>query len=168
MKNLLFALSILFFLMACNSSTTSQYEENKSDSTIVTSHDSVIDTTQLNTNPVIDTLINNQKFKATGNEPFWLVEIDFSKSIHFKTMNGLDITTPIPEGVKITGTNTTRYSTVTDQGDLIVEITHEECINDMSGLKSDYSVLVRFKNKTATTYEDFKGCGMYEGQNPKN
>ncbi|MEJ7827951.1 MAG: hypothetical protein WKF91_07145 [Segetibacter sp.] len=42
----------------------------------------------------------NKTFFISANEPFWSLEIDFNKYMHFKTPGGFEITTPIPEGVK--------------------------------------------------------------------
>ncbi|MEO6166246.1 MAG: META domain-containing protein [Chitinophagales bacterium] len=100
-------------------------------------------------------------FTASGNEPFWSLEIDFSKSMHFKTLNGFEITTPIPEGVKAMDSNVTFYSAKTEQGALTVQLAKQECINDMSGKKLDYSVTVDAKNNTDKDYTTYKGCGQY-------
>ncbi|MBA3649703.1 MAG: hypothetical protein H0W62_14365 [Chitinophagales bacterium] len=109
--------------------------------------------------------IFSEKFKqgidfiASGNEPFWSLEIDFSKSMHFKALNGFEITTPIPEGVKAMDSNVTRYSAKTEQGVLTVQVAKQECINDMSGKKLDYSVTVDVKNNIDRDYTTYKGCG---------
>lgn len=39
-----------------------------------------------------ETINNEIEFKATGNEPFWLVEIDSDKNIHFKQLDGIELT----------------------------------------------------------------------------
>ena len=38
-------------------------------------------------------------FEATGNEPFWSLEIDFDRQMHFKTLHELDLTTPVPRNL---------------------------------------------------------------------
>ncbi len=100
-------------------------------------------------------------FTASGNEPFWSLEIDFNKYMHFKTLAGFEITTPVPEGVKAMDANVTRYAAQTEQGVLTVQIAKQECINDMSGKKSEYNVSIDVKNNTDKNYTTYKGCGNY-------
>ena len=78
-----------------------------------------------------------------------------------KTLNGFEITTPVPEGIKAADSNVIRYRAVTAEGELIVQIAKHECINDMSGKKSDYSVSIDVKNNTDKNYTNYKGCGEY-------
>jgi uncharacterized membrane protein/heat shock protein HslJ len=100
-------------------------------------------------------------FLASGNEPFWSLEIDFDKSMHFKTPDGFELNTPVPNGVKAMDANVTRYSTQTEQGILTVQIVQQECINDMSGEKLRYAVTVDAKNNTDKDFQIYKGCGRY-------
>jgi uncharacterized membrane protein len=106
-------------------------------------------------------LTSGVDFTASGNEPFWSLEIDFDKSMHFKTVSGFEITTPVPEGVRAMDVNVTRYAAQTEQGLLTVQISQQECINDMSGKKSDYNVTVDVKTNTDKNYKTYKGCGNY-------
>ncbi len=106
-------------------------------------------------------LTNGIDFTASGNEPFWSLEIDFNKSMHFKTPGGFEITTPVPEGVKAMDANVTRYAAKTEQGLLTVQIAKQECINDMSGKKSDYKITVDVKSNTDKNFTTYKGCGNY-------
>jgi uncharacterized membrane protein/heat shock protein HslJ len=101
------------------------------------------------------------EFTASGNEPFWSLEIDFNKSMHFKTLTGFEITTPVPKAVKAMDANVVRYSAKTEQGILTIQLAKKECINDMSGLKSDYSVTIDAKNNTDKKLIRYKGCGKY-------
>lgn len=100
-------------------------------------------------------------FIASGNEPFWGLEIDFDKSMHFKMVSGFEIITPAVEGVKAMDANVIRYSAKTEQGVLTVQIAKLECINDMSGEKSGYSVTIDTKNNTDKDDSIYKGCGQY-------
>lgn len=70
-------------------------------------------------------------FIATGNEPFWSLEIDFEKTMHFKMVGGFEITTPAVEGVKAMDANVIRYHANTEKSTLIVQVQKLECINDM-------------------------------------
>lgn len=100
-------------------------------------------------------------FLATGNEPFWSLEIDFEKTMHFKMVGGFEITTPAVEGVKAMDANVIRYHANTEKGTLIVQVQKLECINDMSGEKLDYTVTINTKNNTDKGYATYKGCGQY-------
>lgn len=100
-------------------------------------------------------------FIASGNEPFWSLEIDFNKSMHFKMVSGFEINTPAVEAVKAMDANVTRYSAKTEQGILTVQVQKLECINDMSGEKSDYTVTIDTKNNTDKDHRTYKGCGQY-------
>ncbi len=111
-------------------------------------------------------LSNGVDFTASGNEPFWSLEIDFDKYMHFKTPGGFEIITPVPEGVRAMDANVTRYAARTERGLLTVQIAKQECINDMSGKKSDYNVTVDVKTNTDKNYKTYKGCGNYITDHP--
>ena len=101
-------------------------------------------------------------FTATGNEPFWSLEIIVDKSIHFKTPDGFEIITPFVKGVNAADANITRYKSVSDSSELSVQISKRKCINTMSGRESDFQVSIRIKkpNGSISTYD---GCGSYIG-----
>lgn len=100
-------------------------------------------------------------FLASGNEPFWSLEIDFDKTMHFKMAGGFEVITPAVEGVKAMDANVIRYHASTEKGTLTVQIQKLECINDMSGEKLDYTVTIDTKNNTDKDYTTYKGCGRY-------
>ncbi len=99
-------------------------------------------------------------FFANGNEPFWSLEIDFDKYMHFKTLNGIDITTPAVKGEKAMDAPVTRYAASTEKGMLIIQVAKQECINDMSGEKFPYKVTVDVKLNSEVDYTTYKGCGQ--------
>ena len=100
-------------------------------------------------------------FIASGNEPFWSLEIDFDKSMHFKMPDGFEINTPAVKGLKAMDANVTRYNATTEKGTLTVQIQKLECINDMSGEKLGYTVSIYMKNNTNKGDRSYKGCGQY-------
>jgi heat shock protein HslJ/uncharacterized membrane protein len=100
-------------------------------------------------------------FIASGTEPFWSLEIDFDKTMHFKTVSGLDIKTPAATGVKAMDAKVTRYASDTENGSLIVQIMKRECVNNMSGERSAYSVTVDAKNNIDKELKKYEGCGQY-------
>ena len=100
-------------------------------------------------------------FTASGNEPFWSLEINFDITMRFKTLSGIDMNIPVPKGIKAMDDNITRYAAQNEKGSLIVQLAKLDCINDMSGKKSDYTVTINFKNDTDINYINYKGCGQY-------
>ncbi len=100
-------------------------------------------------------------FKATGNEPFWSLTIDFNRQMRLKTLNGLEIITPVPE-VTYPQEGMTEWNAATEAGELVVTVTRAKCQDTMSGDSSDYQVQVRVVvgNKGEKTY---LGCGNYQG-----
>ncbi len=102
-------------------------------------------------------------FKATGNEPFWHLEIDFAnKKMKFKTMEGDSIVTPLPKLVKPQDIDAVSYRAQTESGALNVMIIRDECIDSMSGKKSGYKVRVNVQMGDAEM-KDYNGCGDYKG-----
>lgn len=100
-------------------------------------------------------------FIASGSEPFWSLKIDFDKQMHFKTVGGFEITTPVSEGVKAMDAQVVRYRAQTEGGELIVQLARRECINNMSGVKFEYSVSVETKHNIDKDYVRYEGCGTY-------
>lgn len=100
-------------------------------------------------------------FIGSGTEPFWSLEINFDKQMHFKTVGGFEITTPVPEGAKAMDAQVMRYRAQTEEGEIIVQLAHRECINSMSGEKSEYSVTVDTKKREDKEYARHEGCGTY-------
>lgn len=102
-------------------------------------------------------------FLASGNEPFWSLEINFDAGMTFKTPDGYEISAPVPDVVKAMDANVLRYAATTEKGTLTVQIQQMECINDMSGEKLDFQVTVDTKQAADKELKTFKGCGRYLG-----
>jgi heat shock protein HslJ len=97
---------------------------------------------------------------ASGNEPFWSLEIDFDKYMHFKTPDGIDITTPSVTPVKAMDADVIRCTAETGTGALIIQLFKKECINDMSGEKFPFTVTVERRMNTEKEFTVYKGCGQ--------
>ena len=85
-------------------------------------------------------------FIATGNEPFWSIEIDEEKFIRYSTPDCVELTTPPVKATNINAT-TKLYEAETDMGKLELQIMNKTCINDMSGDSSAYTVHLTIKLK---------------------
>lgn len=102
-------------------------------------------------------------FKATGNEPFWNLEIDFAnKRMKFRALEGDSIVTPLPKLVKPQDIDAVSYRAQTESGALNVMIIRDECADSMSGKKSGYKVRVSVQMGDADM-KDYTGCGDYKG-----
>ena len=101
-------------------------------------------------------------FKAQGNEPFWSVEIDFDKQIHFKSLNHpAELIAPVPKPAQMQDAQGERYRAVTEAGELIVTILKDSCTDSMSGDGFPYKVRVDAKLTSDADYAHYEGCGRY-------
>lgn len=100
-------------------------------------------------------------FYARGNEPNWVLEIDFDSSMKFSEMNGLNIITPSVKGIKAQDADVTNFRAQTESGELSVTISKVKCQDNMSGEMFDYNVRVAFKRNNETDFTEFNGCGKY-------
>ena len=100
-------------------------------------------------------------FIASGNEPFWSLEIDFDTLMRFKMPVGYEIKTPAVKGLKAMDANVIRYQASNDKSTLTVQIQKLDCLNDMSGVKLPYTVTISTKNNTDKNEVNYKGCGQY-------
>lgn len=93
-------------------------------------------------------------FRATGNEPFWLLEITEGKHIRFVfAAEQREVLTPVPEPEVDETAGTRLYHAVTEAHDLRVLIERKRCIDDMSGRPHEATVTVTLDEET------YRGCG---------
>ncbi len=96
-------------------------------------------------------------FRAVGQEPGWLLEIDAERSLRFLYDYGArEITAPAPKPVTAGGR--TVYRLATAQGALVVEIEPAPCADAMSGEAFEARVTV------AVGGAAYAGCGRALGQ----
>ncbi|SFG11996.1 META domain-containing protein [Pontibacter chinhatensis] len=96
-------------------------------------------------------------FVATGNEPFWSLELDEEGQLTFRTLSEGDqsIKIPMPAAEKVSGEEGTVYKAQTSSGPLEIRLLRQPCEDTMSGKKSPYTVAVRYKG------QEYSGCGNY-------
>lgn len=120
----------------------------------------VLKTTKPTGLPQMEDARVKQKFKATGNEPFWGLEIDPKKNtISFKEPEGTSITVSIPRPQMLNGKLI--YKTDANLGKLEVAILEETCQDGMSGEMFTHKVSVTFKTPEMEEAKTFRGCGEY-------
>lgn len=100
-------------------------------------------------------------FYALGNEPFWSLDMDFEKEFQFKNIDGLSIIVPAIEGVKAMDADVTRYRSVNESHELIIQVHRQNCSDTMSDNKFDYKVTVDYKELGDKVYSKLIGCGNY-------
>lgn len=159
--NCFLLLSSFCFFCSCN---PAQKSVEKND---VTTMDSLFSTNGFAPNDTVGLDFFAKKFRtgidfhSTGNEPFWGLEIDFDKAMEFSAMGELPIRFEPPFTTTPSGANAVQYQAQSAQGMLKVLLQKQTCVNDMSGIASDYSVTVSVKNNTDTGFKVYKGCGRY-------
>ena len=99
--------------------------------------------------------------KAQGNEPFW--SVTFTKTE--MELSGLDIetlTVPLPKEItRPVDANVYAYRAQTEQGDLFVELTPENCDDTMADRSYPFSARVQVKRAGAADYTTYVGCADY-------
>ena len=100
-------------------------------------------------------------FYASGNEPFWSLDMDLDKNFHFKNLDGLDFIAPAVKPISAMDADVTRYRSITEAGEIIIQLFHNECADNMSGEKFYYGVSIDFKTNNETDYKTYKGCGRF-------
>ena len=98
-------------------------------------------------------------FFASGNEPFWSLDMDFEKQFTFAAMDGFTLVTPAIAESKSKKKNIHLYHSQSEAGEMVITLLEKECINSMSGAKSTYQVTVRVKANNDKDFIDYQGCG---------
>ncbi|MEO6165874.1 MAG: META domain-containing protein [Chitinophagales bacterium] len=98
-------------------------------------------------------------FYASGNEPFWSLDISEGNFIKLNTADGFNLNTPYVNGIKAMDANVSRYYSQTESGTLQIQIQQQRCIDGMSGIESDYKVAVEAKYAGENELRHFEGCG---------
>lgn len=97
-------------------------------------------------------------FIATGNEPFWSIEIDEEKFIRYTTPEGVELSAPPVKPDNIDAV-TKLYKAETEAGKLELQVMNKMCINDMSGDSLAYTVHVSIQLKKDEKPRVLHGCG---------
>lgn len=98
-------------------------------------------------------------FYATGNEPSWSLDISKDDNISFITLEGLTMEVPFIKGVKAADAAITLYHSQTSSGDLKIQTQQMSCIDNMSGVPSNFKVTIDVKCAGEEEYRRFEGCG---------
>lgn len=136
------------FILACNPPSKS----------VVNSE--TIDTSHIERLPSMDpNLSEDVYFRATGNEPFWMVEISEAE-ILYKTPDDSILFTSF-EPIIAADANVKLYRLKSPQLNMDVQIQQSVCTNSMSGIELPYSVKITKSSTGSATPEIVEGCGQY-------
>lgn len=100
-------------------------------------------------------------FYALGNEPFWSLDMDFENEFQFKNLDGLTIIVPSVKGIKAMDAEVTRYISINDTHEIIIQVQRQDCSDTMSDNKFDYKVNINYKKIKEKNYIRLNGCGNF-------
>ena len=147
MRNTLFAIFVLFELVAC-----SQQQR-------VMNHTPALEYGEKGPAKYSDQLMNKLEsgidFIASGSEPFWSMEMDADKQIIFKTANGDSIITIDPEAIRLQDVAATSFRSKFESDYITAVVYDKPCIDNMSG--KEYAKTVEI----TVAGQQYKGCGSY-------
>ena len=103
-------------------------------------------------------------FKATGNEPFWGLEIGFDEGIVFRSFTEeYPLMTAAIKDLERPGDSLNEYTVRTRDGILNISISKKECMDNMSGEIFPYRVIVG-TGENENGQQIFEGCGQFVGK----
>lgn len=99
-------------------------------------------------------------FRGNGNEPDWNLKIS-EKTIEFTSLipGFATYTGNHVEPLRAMDANVKMYRVTTGTVTMIIQIMQQECVNTMSGDKSNYSVRIEIVKNNNSTF--LSGCGNY-------
>ncbi len=103
-------------------------------------------------------------FKATGNEPFWSLEIEFGNILKFTSLTEEYPGLIFPfSGPKRPGDlSLLIYHCEKQNAEMEVAIRREECMDTMKGSLFPYTVTASLRSNVNDEYTVFRGCGKYQ------
>lgn len=107
---------------------------------------------------------NAPRYKGTGNEPFWMVQVKAS-TLYFKGLleKELEFEIPISQSNQSENGNTIRYDGESNGIQLTVQITHETCQDNMSGFYFPTVLVVELLTPEMEK-QTLRGCGEFLGR----
>jgi heat shock protein HslJ/uncharacterized membrane protein len=99
-----------------------------------------------------DARLRGVEFRATGNEPGWSLEMLMDRIV-FLDQGGARVTAPRPAPQVDPASGETVYAAETDGHRIRVLIRESECVDSMSGERSESSVAVEIDDRA------YRGCG---------
>ena len=153
MRKIIVIIITTLSIMSCNTSKQS-LNENKTDNNLSQSKEI---TKEVNTQARDHELIEmGYDFVAFGNEPFWILKVDFDKQTAvFEQMDNAAIVFKTENN----GNNYIEETTyINENTSLIIKAIESVCYDNMSGEGFPYKLSINFEG------DDLQGCGKYLGE----
>lgn len=107
-------------------------------------------------------------FVATGNEPFWAIELDFEGNIKFTSLSQPEFfEVPLPKPEYPAGESIVRYFSNNEAGMIDLVIQQMPCVDNMSGAESPTFVTVKVRVGESEAL-NLEGCGRFLGDDRLN
>ncbi len=100
-------------------------------------------------------------FFATGNEPFWSLDLTFGERFIFETAEGLVINTPPVEAIRAMDADVRLYKLKTDSAMMDITLSRNECMDSMNGQQRDFTVRIRYQTNPEQEFTEVSGCGNF-------
>ena len=100
-------------------------------------------------------------FYAVGNEPSWLLNISRNNTAEFKVLYGQEYSKNIVSKLASIDPKSTSYRGVVDQGEIIIHLVEEKCMDSMADEDFSFKVTVDLKLKGEKSFTSYNGCGDY-------
>ncbi len=120
-------------------------------------------------NPAIynEKMLSGTDFTASGNEPFWGLDIDFETNISFANADGFELNVPFVKTAEPPGQTqgpipAITYFSATKNGSIAVEVDFGKCTNSMSGAVCNTRVKVEVTDAGGNR-KRYEGCGRFLG-----
>jgi len=155
MTKLLIIVAIVITTISCNSTknTTSETDDIANKETVVSQEESIKQNTQARDAQLIE---KGFDFVAFGNEPFWILRIDFDKKLAEFEQMGQKIYSFRTENDDRNQIEEIEYQS--NNADLMVQAQENNCYDNMSGEGFTYEINVIINGK------EMRGCGKYLGE----
>ena len=100
-------------------------------------------------------------FYATGNEPFWSLDVILEEGLKFTTMSGFELNVPLLEPIKAGEDGSFEFRGETEAGAIEIFVTKEDCTDSMSGEFFTHKTSIDAKAGADNDFTRYEGCGRY-------
>lgn len=107
--------------------------------------------------------LNGIDFIGMGNEPFWNIniELDKNKMSFGRLLNNEMVEFTDIKEVPVMDVPVITYHSMNAKHEITVEITKQECVDNMSGETFPYKVTVKLRTGKSNKIDTLTGCGKY-------
>lgn len=103
---------------------------------------------------------DSARFKATGNEPFWFLELGPKDAVYLNFLDGNTYRTQVPVSIE-SGSKDIHFTFGNDSDTVSVQIIDRECTDNMSGFVFPYTVTIDMSKASGNNRDVYTGCGKF-------